>query len=107
MLLDPVLWLFVLGTALLAAAVAGVVIATRRARQGEPLELPGLVPADQGSSDFARLHELRTEVKRLGDECDRLVAERDEMEAVLNRLAVLLERADRAVQGAPASRITD
>jgi hypothetical protein len=28
------------------------------------------------------------------------------MEAVLNRLAVLLERADRAVQGAPTSRLT-
>jgi hypothetical protein len=104
MLLDPVLWLFALATALLGAAVAGVVIATRRARQGPPLELPGLVPVDQ-SSDFSRLHELRTEVKRLGDECDRLVAERDEMEAVLNRLAVLLERADRAVQGSPASRL--
>lgn len=105
MLLDPVLWVFVLAAALLGVAVAGVVIATRRARQGEPLELPGLVPADP-SSDFSRLHELRTEVKRLGDECDRLVAERDEMEAVLNRLAVLLERADRAVQGAPTSRLT-
>ncbi len=105
MLLDPVLWLFVLGTALLAAAVAGVVIATRRARQGEPLELPGLVPADQ-SSEFSRLHELRSEVKRLGDECDRLVAQRDEMEAVLNRLAVLLERADHAAQGGSASRLT-
>ena len=105
MLLDPVLWVFVLAAALLVIAVVGVVIATRRARQGEPLELPGLVPADQ-SSDFSRLHELRTEVKRLGDECDRLVAERDEMEAVLNRLAVLLERADRAVQGVPTSRLT-
>jgi len=105
MLLDPVLWVFVLAAALLVVAGVGVVIATRRARQGEPLELPGLVPADQ-SSDFSRLHELRTEVKRLGDECDRLVAERDEMEAVLNRLAVLLERADRAVQGAPTSRLT-
>ena len=105
MLLDPVLWVFVLAAALLVVAVVGVVIATRRARQGEPLELPGLVPPDQ-SSDFSRLHELRTEVKRLGDECDRLVAERDEMEAVLNRLAVLLERADRAVQGAPTSRLT-
>jgi hypothetical protein len=105
MLLDPVLWVFELAAALLVVAVVGVVIATRRARQGEPLELPGLVPADQ-SSDFSRLHELRTEVKRLGDECDRLVAERDEMEAVLNRLAVLLERADRAVQGAPTSRLT-
>ena len=105
MLLDPVLWVFVLAAALLVVAVVGVVIATRRARQGEPLELPGLVPADQ-SSDFSRLHELRTEVKRLGDEGDRLVAERDEMEAVLNRLAVLLERADRAVQGAPTSRLT-
>ena len=105
MLLGPVLWVFVLAAALLVVAVVGVVIATRRARQGEPLELPGLVPADQ-SSDFSRLHELRTEVKRLGDECDRLVAERDEMEAVLNRLAVLLERADRAVQGAPTSRLT-
>jgi hypothetical protein len=105
MLLDPVLWVFVLAAALLVVAVVGVVIATRRARQGEPLELPGLVPADQ-SSDFSRLHELRTEVKRLGDECDRLVAERDEMEAVLNRLAVLLERADRAVQGVPTSRLT-
>jgi len=105
MLLDPVLWVFVLAAALLVVAVVGVVIATRRARQGEPLELPGLVPADQ-SSDFSRLHELRTEVKRLGDECDRLVAERDEMEAVLNRLAVLLERADRAVQGATTSRLT-
>lgn len=105
MLLDPVLWVFVLAAALLVVAVVGVVIATRRARQGEPLELPGLVPADQ-SSDFSRLHELRTEVKRLGDECDRLVAERDELEAVLNRLSVLLERADRAVQGAPTSRLT-
>jgi hypothetical protein len=105
MLLDPVLWVFVLAAALLVVAVVGVVIATRRACQGQPLELPGLVPADQ-SSDFSRLHELRTEVKRLGDECDRLVAERDEMEAVLNRLAVLLERADRAVQGAPTSRLT-
>jgi hypothetical protein len=105
MLLDPVLWLFVLATSLLAAAVAGIVIATRRARQGEPLQLPGMAPADQ-SSEFSRLHELQTEVKRLGDKCDRLVAERDEMEAVLNRLAVLLERADRAVQGAPASRLT-
>ena len=104
-MLDPVLWLFVLATALLAAAVAGIVIATRRARQGEPLELPGLVPADQ-SSEFSRLHELRTEVKRLGDECDRLVAERDEMEAVLNRLAVLLDRAGRPVPGASASRLT-
>jgi len=105
MLLGPVLWVFVLAAALLVVAVVGVVIATRRARQGEPLELPGLVPADQ-SSDFSRLHELRAEVKRLGDECDRLVAERDEMESVLNRLAVLLERADRAVQGAPTSRLT-
>ena len=105
MLLDPVLWIFALATVLLAVAVAGVVIATRRARQGEPLELPGLVPADQ-SSDFSRLHELRTEMKRLGDECDRLVAERDEMEAVLNRLAVLLDRADRAVQGPPASLLS-
>lgn len=104
MLLDPVLWLFVLAAALLVVAVVGVVIATRRARQGEPLELPGLVPADQ-SSEFSRLHELRTEVKRLGDECDRLVAERDELEAVLNRLSVLLERADRAVQGSTASRL--
>ena len=105
MLLDPVLWLFALATILLGVAVAGVVIATRRARQGEPLELPGMVPADQ-SSDFSRLHELRTEVKRLGDECDRLGAERDELEAVLNRLSVLLERADRAVQGPPASRLS-
>ena len=105
MLLDPVLWLFPLAAILLVVAVVGVMIATRRARQGEPLDLPGLVPADQGS-DFSRLHELRSEVKRLGDECDRLVAERDELEAVLNRLAVLLERADRAVQGAPTSRLT-
>ena len=105
MLLDPVLWLFVLAAILLGVAVAGVVIATRRARQGEPLELPGLVPAEPGS-EFSRLHELRSEVKRLGDECDRLVAERDEMEAVLNRLSVLLERADRTVQPPPASRLT-
>ncbi len=105
MLTDPVLWLFALAATLLAVAVAGVVIATRRARQGEPLELPGLVPAEQ-SSDFARLHELRSEVKRLGDECDRLAAERDELEAVLNRLSVLLERADRTVPRPPASRLT-
>lgn len=105
MLLDPVLWLFALAALLLGLAVAGVVIATRRARQGGPLELPGLVPADQ-SSDFSRLHELRSEVKRLGDECERLVAERDELEAVLNRLAVLLQRADSAVPRPPASRLT-
>lgn len=105
MLLDPVLWLFALAALLLGLAVAGVVIATRRARQGEPLEVPGLVPADQ-SSDFSRLHELRSEVKRLGDECERLVAERDELEAVLNRLAALLQRADSAVSRPPASRLT-
>jgi cell division protein FtsB len=61
------------------------------------------VTPDVGS-DFARIHELQTQVKRLGDEYDRLAAERDELEAVLARLAVLLERADRAA--APASRAT-
>jgi hypothetical protein len=101
MLLDPVLWLFVLSVGLLVVGVLGVVVATRRARRGERLGLPGIQP-DLGS-DFARIHELNTEVKRLGDECDRLLAERDELEAVLNRLAVLLERADRAAAGIPAS----
>ena len=101
MLLDPVLWLFVLSAGLLVAGVLGVVVATRRARRGERLGLPG-VERDLGS-DFARIHELNTEVKRLDDECDRLLAERDELEAVLNRLSVLLERADRAAAGIPAS----
>jgi hypothetical protein len=101
MLLDPVLWLFVLSVGLLVVGVLGVVVATRRARRGERLGLPGIAP-DLGS-DFARIHELNTEVKRLGDECDRLLAERAELEAVLNRLAVLLERADRAAAGIPTS----
>ena len=101
MLLDPVLWLFVLSVGLLVVGVLGVVVATRRARRSERLGLPGIAP-DLGS-EFARIHELKTEVKRLGDECDRLLAERDELEAVLNRLAVLLERADRAAAGIPTS----
>jgi hypothetical protein len=94
MLLDPVFWLFVLSAGLLVVGVLGVVVATRRARRSEQLSLPGMSP-DLGS-DFARIHELQTQVKRLGDEYDRLLAERDELEAVLTRLAGLLEQADRA-----------
>lgn len=101
MLLDPVFWLFVLSVALLVVGVLGVVVATRRARQNERLGVPG-VSQDLGS-DFARIHELQTQVKRLGDEYDRLLAERDELETVLTRLAVLLEQADRAAAGLPSS----
>ena len=110
MLLDPVFWLFALSVGLLVVGVLGVVIATRRARQSERLGLPG-VSTDLGS-DFARIHELQTQVKRLGDEYDRLLAERDELEAVLTRLAALLEQADRAAAGLavsappPAGRLT-
>ena len=101
MLLDPVFWLFVLSVALLVIGVLGVVVATRRARRNERLGVPGMSP-DLGS-DFARIHELQTQVKRLGDEYDRLLAERDELEAVLTRLAGLLEQADRAAAGLPTS----
>jgi len=101
MLLDPVFWLFVLSVALLVIGVLGVVVATRRARRNERLGVPGMSP-DLGS-DFARIHELQTQVKRLGDEYDRLLAERDELETVLTRLAVLLEQADRAAAGLPTS----
>jgi hypothetical protein len=97
MLLDPVFWLFVLSAGLLVVGVLGVVVATRRARKSEQLGLPGMSP-DVGS-DFARIHELQTQVKHLGDEHDRLLAERDELEAVLTRLAGLLEQADRAAAG--------
>jgi len=101
MLLDPVFWLFVLSVALLVIGVLGVVVAARRARRNERLGVPGMSP-DLGS-DFARIHELQTQVKRLGDEYDRLLAERDELETVLTRLAVLLEQADRAAAGLPTS----
>lgn len=101
MLLDPVFWLFVLSVGLLLVGVLGVVVATRRARRSEQLGLPGVSP-DLGS-DFVRIHELQTQVKRLGDEYDRLLAERDELEAVLTRLAGLLEQADRAAAGLAAS----
>jgi hypothetical protein len=104
MLMDPVLWLFVLSVGLLVAGVLGVVVATRRARQSERLGVPG-VSSDLGS-DFARIHELQTQVKQLGDEYDRLAAGRDELEAVLGRLAVLLDQADRAAARAPTSRAT-
>lgn len=97
MLLDPVFWLFVLSAGLLVVGVLGVVVATRRARKSEQLGLPGVKP--DLSSDFARIHELQTQVKHLGDEYDRLLAERDELEAVLTRLAGLLEQADRAAAG--------
>jgi hypothetical protein len=102
MLLDPVLWLFVLSVGLLVAGLLGVVVATRRARLSERQGVPGVSP-DVGS-DFARIHELQTQVKQLGDEYDRLAAERDELEAVLARLAVLLEQADRTAAGTSTSR---
>jgi len=104
MLLDPVFWLFVLSVGLLVVGVLGVVVATRRARQSERPGLPGSSP-DLGS-DFARIHELQTQVKRLGDDYDRLLAERDELEAVLTRLAALLEQADHAAGGLAASAAT-
>jgi hypothetical protein len=102
MLLDPVLWLFVLSVGLLVVGLLGVVVATRRARLSERQGVPGVSP-DVGS-DFARIHELQTQVKQLGDEYDRLAAERDELEAVLARLAVLLEQADRTAAGTSTSR---
>ena len=96
MLLDPVLWLFVLSVGLLVAGVLGVVVATPAGPAERAAGMPGVSP-DLGS-DFARIHELQTQVKQLGDEYDRLAAERDELEAVLARLSVLLEQADRAVR---------
>src|SRR6185295_14873511 len=90
MLLDPVLWLFVLSVGLLVVGVLGVVVATRRARRSEQQGVPGVTP-DLGS-DFARIHELQTQVKRLDDEYDRLAAEGNKRGGVLARLASLLSR---------------
>src|ERR1700730_8681863 len=102
MLLELVLWLFVLSVGLLVVGVLGVVVATRRARLSERQGVPGVSP-DVGS-DFARIHELQTQVKQLGDEYDRLAAERDGLAGGPARLAVLLEQADRTAPGASTSR---
>jgi hypothetical protein len=82
MLYDPGVWLFALAIGLFVAGIVGVVLSTRRVPPSEALEMPGLIP-DAG-----------TERQRLAleAEVERLRAERDELQHVLGRLAVLLER---------------
>lgn len=82
MLYDPGVWLFGLAVGLFLAGVLGVVLSTRRMPPSEALGMRGLV-ADSGSD--RQLLELEAEVERLR-------AERDELQSVLGRLAVLLER---------------
>jgi hypothetical protein len=82
MLYDPGVWLFGLAVGLFLAGVLGVVLSTRRVPAEEALGLPGL-GADPGSE--RQLIQLEAEVERLR-------AERDELQAVLGRLAALLER---------------
>jgi hypothetical protein len=82
MLYDPGVWLFGLAVGLFLAGILGVVLSTRRVPPGEALEMPGLI-ADAGSE--RQLLDLEAEVERLR-------AERDELQNVLGRLAVLLER---------------
>lgn len=90
MLRDPGFWLFGLAVGLLLAGALGVVLSTRRAPPREPTEAADPVPAP--GSDPDHVHELQAAVKRLGEECERLRAERDELRGVLKRLAVLLDR---------------
>jgi hypothetical protein len=65
--------------------IVGVLIATwRERRRGRPTTSGSL-------TDLALDHGLRTQIKRLDEEGRRLRAERDELLAVLTRLAQLLD----------------
>jgi hypothetical protein len=65
--------------------IVGVLIATwRERRRGRPTTSGSL-------TDLALDHGLRTQIKRLDEEGRRLRAERDELLAVLTRLAELLD----------------
>ncbi|MGH7412721.1 MAG: hypothetical protein ACREKJ_00785 [Candidatus Rokuibacteriota bacterium] len=99
MLRDPGFWLFGLAVGLLLAGIVGVVLSTRREPLREAPMAADLIPAP--GSDVARVHELQAQVKRLGDECERLRAERDELRGVLGRLAALLNRPRSGVPSAP------
>lgn len=81
MLYDPGVWLFGLAVGLFLAGVLGVVLSTRRVPP-DAVGLPGIL-GDPGSG--RQLVQLEAEVERLR-------AERDELQTVLGRLAVLLER---------------
>jgi uncharacterized protein YlxW (UPF0749 family) len=100
MLSDPVIWLFGLSVVLLAVGVLGVILSTRRDRQQHVSTGTELVSITDLGSEMARLHRLQGEVSQLMAECERLRVERDELRAVLARLAVLLDRAG----AAPAPR---
>ena len=91
MLWDPILWLFVLATALLIVAGFGVFFATRQARLRERSAETGSV--DQLAHELTFVHDLRAEIDRLRRESEQLGHERDELRRVLTRLAYLLERA--------------
>lgn len=82
MLYDPAVWLFALAVGLFVSGILGVVLSTRRVPPSEALEMPGLIP-DAGS-ERQRL--------ALQAEVEKLRAERDELQNVLGRLAVLLDR---------------
>jgi hypothetical protein len=87
---DPILWLFALSVALLAAGVLGVVVSTRRARERE--RSAGAPVTELGAQMF-RFTELQAEIKHLHAEGERVRAERDELQDVLARLSALLDAA--------------
>ena len=89
MLRDPIVWLFGLSVALLAAGVLGVFFSTRRDRERER---SGATVTELGAQ-LIRFHELQAEIKQLHAEGDRVRAERDELQSVLSRLSALLETA--------------
>ncbi|HEX7216989.1 MAG TPA: ClbS/DfsB family four-helix bundle protein [Methylomirabilota bacterium] len=90
MLRDPIVWLFGLSVALLAAGVLGVFFSTRRDRERER---SGTAPVTELGTQLIRFHELQAEIKQLHAEGDRVRAERDELQSVLSRLSALLETA--------------
>jgi hypothetical protein len=85
---DPIVWLFGLSVALLAAGVLGVFFSTRRDRERER---SGATPVTELGTQLIRFHELQAEIKQLHAEGDRVRAERDELQSVLSRLSALLE----------------
>jgi hypothetical protein len=82
---DATLWWSVTWTVVLVTMIAGVVFARWRGRKRER-------PAKTGSlTELVLNHELRAQIKRLDEEGECVRAERDELLAVLSRLAELLE----------------
>ena len=90
MLRDPIVWVFGLSVALLAAGVLGVFFSTRRDRERER---SGTASVTELGTQLIRFHELQAEIKQLHAEGDRVRAERDELQSVLSRLSALLETA--------------